>query len=74
MYWPTVRGKGVFKGVSPLRFDTKALHKVVYKAFKNKAKCTLYTERLCTELYTELSKKLYQSSTGSFVRLCLELY
>jgi len=79
-------GKGVFKGVSPLRLDTKALHKVVYKTFKNKPKYTLYMERLCTrlctklyaelctEFYTELSKKLNQSSTGSFVRLCLELY
>ena len=43
-----------FKGVSPLRFDTEALHEIIYKAFKNKPKYKLYIERLCKKLCTRL--------------------
>jgi hypothetical protein len=63
----TVGGKWVFRGVSPLRFDTKALHEVVYKTFRDKPKCTLYMERLCARLCTELCTKFC-------TELCTELY
>ena len=52
----TVGGKGVFKGVSSLRFNTKALHKAVYKIFKNKPRYILYGEALYKALHKAVTE------------------
>ena len=44
-------GEGGFKGFSPFRFNTEALHEVICKTLKNKSKYKPYVERLYTKLY-----------------------